>query len=122
MLSVDIWSNFIRVISYGQLPESRVYPAFVNIDGYTKIVIRVTRTLEVKVYFVDGEGEVGCIYGDEDMSAVLDEACRARKGFRIARANEDAVEYGLRPSRGLRRVESVNCYYTLRVRKCVPEE
>lgn len=48
--------------------------------------------MEVEVDFVDGKGKIGRIYGYQNIAAMLDVAWGARLRFRVAGANEDAVE------------------------------
>jgi hypothetical protein len=101
-VSIDIWTEFVGMEAHRKLPESRVESIVVDIDWHAQVVVCVARPLQIEVDLVDGEDKVCGVDGDENLSAVLDEALGARLGPRVAGADKDAVKDVLYPSRSLR--------------------
>ena len=100
-LPVDIRRNLIRVESYCELPEARVQTALIYVDWHTKVVVRVARSLQVEVDFINRESKVCHVDSNENLSAVLDEAYGARLRFGVACSNKDAVKNALCPAGSL---------------------
>jgi hypothetical protein len=103
-----------------KLPESRVESVVVDIDWHAQIVVGVARPLQIEVDLIDGEDKVCGVDGDENLSAVLDEALGAGLRSRVAGADKDAVKDVLYPSRSLRVLARVTC--AIKGGRKLPEE
>jgi hypothetical protein len=83
--------QLIRVELDGELAEARIEARLIDIDRYTELVVCICRSLEVEVDFVDSEGKVCKVNGNQYVFAMLDEAWAARLWLRITGTDEDAV-------------------------------
>jgi hypothetical protein len=103
------------VEAYRESAEPRVDAGLIDVDGYAEFAVGIRNALQVEVDFVDCECEVREVDSDEDVAPVRDVAGRAGLRFRVAGANEDAVENCLSPTCCLSCVKTLHGYPTLMV-------
>ena len=99
--------DLVRMEHDGKFPEAFLQRALVDIDGQAEIIVRVARLLEIEVDFVDGEGKVGGVDADENLTAVTNEAERSWCGFGVAGTYEDCVEDALDPTCRLQHIQEL---------------
>jgi hypothetical protein len=112
LVPIHTRTYLIWVEAYRESAEPRVDAGLIDIDGYAEFAVGIGNALQVEVNFVDCECEVREVDGDEDVAPVRDVAGRAGLRFRVAGANEDAVENCLSPTCCLSCVKTLHRYPT----------